>query len=874
MLRPDFAGKSSPAKPGSVFGVVVADARASEQSANRRPAVLLLQGKAMSDSVDRTHTDPICGMAVSESSEFKAERDGDIYYFCSEHCRQKFLAQSVTTEGDAADETHSCCHAHVTEKSTGHRAQYVCPMCPHVEADGPGDCPKCGMALEPAVPGSGGAAKTIYTCPMHPQIEQEGPGDCPICGMALEPKTVDVRAAEEESDPELVDMTRRFWVGLVLGLPVLVLAMGPMVGLPLENWLSPRLSQWLQLVLATPVVLWCGWPFFVRGWKSIANGNLNMFTLIALGVAAAYIYSVAAVVAPSLFPGSFREHHSGLIGVYFEAAAMIVVLVLLGQVMELRARRRTSGAIRELLSLAPPTARVIENGEERELPLDQVRQGQLLRVRPGDKIPVDGSVAEGHSSVDEAMITGEPVPVEKHQGEKVIAGTVNGTGSLVIRAEQVGSDTVLSRIITMVANAQRSRAPIQRVADVAASYFVPAVVAIAMVTFIAWLWFGPEPAFAYALINSVAVLIVACPCALGLATPMSIMVGVGRAASEGVLFKDAAALETLRKADILVVDKTGTLTEGRPTLTDIRPIDGRTEEEVLQLAVAVEAASEHPLARAIVEGAHDRQVQVLEVVDFGSVTGGGVHGRVSGHEVLLGKQELLAERGVQNIDRLREIATALRSEGKTVMFVAADGEAVGVLAVADPIKETAAEAVHALHESGVETFMITGDHEATARVVAEKLGIDRFEAGVSPEQKHDRVKELHQRGHVVAMAGDGINDAPALAVADIGIAMGTGTDVAIESAGVTLVKGDLRGIVRAVQLSHVVIRNIHQNLFFAFIYNSLGVPIAAGILVPILGLAWLLNPMIAAAAMSLSSVSVITNALRLRTAVMKPISQH
>lgn len=810
-------------------------------------------------------------MKVSEAAGFSLEQDDQTYYFCSEHCRQKFLREQKDPPGakPAHDAPHTCCHTPPATKTKTTTSRFVCPMCPGVEADQPGDCPKCGMALEPAVPSpAAGTSKTVYTCPMHPQIEQGTPGDCPICGMALEPKAVAVRAAEDEPDQELIDMTRRFWIGLLLGLPILVLAMAPMVGVPLHDWISPRLSQWLQLLLATPVVLWCGWPFFVRGWKSLVSRNLNMFTLIALGVAAAYIYSTVAVVFPNLFPETFREEHTGVIGVYFEAAAMIVVLVLLGQVMELRARRRTGGAIRELLNLAPPTARLVEDGQEQEVPLDQVHSGQRLRVRPGEKIPVDGRVEQGHSSVDESMITGEPVPVEKTEGERVIGGTVNGTGSLVIRAEQVGSETVLSRIIAMVANAQRSRAPIQRIADIAAAYFVPAVVGVAILTFIVWLWLGPEPALAFAVINSVAVLIVACPCALGLATPMSIMVGVGRAASEGVLFKDAAALETLRKADVLVVDKTGTLTEGRPKLTDLRSSGGKSEEQLLQLVASVEAASEHPLARAIVEGAEQRGLELLEVADFSSITGGGVQGQAQEQEVLIGKFQLLVERGVQGMEPLKETADELRSQGKTVIFAAADREAIGVLAVADPIKATTAEAVRALHEMGIEIFMMTGDHEATARTVATELGIDRFEAGVTPEQKHDRVKELHESGRVVAMAGDGINDAPALAAADVGIAMGTGTDVAIESAGVTLVKGDLRGIVHAVRLSHVVMRNIRQNLFFAFIYNTLGVPVAAGVLVPFLGLAWLLNPMIAAAAMSLSSVSVISNALRLRTATV------
>ena len=821
-----------------------------------------------------THIDPVCGMTVEENA-LQAERDGMTYYFCSEHCLKKFQTSplpvaAALSKVAAEDGTQACCqHTHQSDQParTAAAGKYVCPMCPGVESETPGDCPKCGMALESAMPEMSTTQATVYTCPMHPQVEQEGPGDCPICGMALEPKTVTVRAADVEPDAELVVMTRRFWVGLVLGLPVLVLAMAPMVGIPLYQWVSPRTSQWLQFLLATPVVLWCGWPFFVRGWKSIVSRHLNMFTLIAIGVAAAYIYSAIAALLPHVFPDSFQEEHTGLVGVYFEAAAMIVVLVLLGQVMELRARRRTGGAIRELLSLAPPAARVIEDGEEREIPLDDVRKGAQLRVRPGEKVPVDGRVEEGRSNVDESMVTGEPVPVEKSSGDRVIGGTVNGTGSLVVVAEQVGSETVLSRIVAMVANAQRSRAPIQRVADVAAAYFVPGVVAVAVITFIVWLLVGPEPALAFALINSVAVLIVACPCALGLATPMSIMVGVGRAAKEGVLFKDAAALETLRKANILVVDKTGTLTEGRPKLTDVQPAENVASEELLTLAASIEAASEHPLAHAVVEGAQERGATVKDVSKFQSVTGGGVIGEVDGRKVVLGKAELLSEHGVfdSDLEKLKPIADQLRQDGKTAILVAADSSALGILAVADPIKETTQEAIDALHEAGIELFMMTGDHEATARVVAEKLGIDRVEAGVSPQQKHDRVKELHESGRVVAMAGDGVNDAPALAAADIGIAMGTGTDVAIESAGVTLVKGDLRGIVRAVRLSRAVMKNIRQNLFFAFVYNTLGVPIAAGVLVPFLGMGWLLNPMIAGAAMSFSSVSVIANALRLRS---------
>ena len=603
------------------------------------------------------------------------------------------------------------------------------------------------------------------------------------------------------------------------------------------------------------MVLWCGWPFFVRGWKSVVNRRLNMFTLIAVGVAAAHADSVAAVVAPGLFPETFREEHSGLIGVYFEAAAMIVVLVLLGQALELRARRKTGAALRELLSLAPPTARVVdENGAEREVPLDEVRAGNRLRVRPGEKVPTDGRVVDGGGPVDESMVTGELTPVRKEAGDVVIGGTVNGTGSLLIEAERVGGDTVLARIVALVADAQRTRAPIQRIADRAAAYFVPAVLAVAAVSFACWWAFGPEPAFAFALVNAVSMLIVACPCALGLATPMSVVVGVGRAAKGGVLFKDAAALEALRECDVLVVDKTGTLTEGRPTLTEIRTADGFDERDLLRLAAAVEARSEHPLARAVVAGAEDRGVEVPAADGFESVTGGGVAATVEGRAVLIGTPALPAD--------LAADADRLRGEGRTAFFVAIDGAVAGLLAVADPIKPTTAEAVRDLHGLGLRVVMLTGDHAATAEAVARELGVDEVEAGVSPERKHDRVSELKAEGRTVAMAGDGINDAPALAAADVGIAMGTGTDVAIESAGVTLVKGDLRGIVRAARLSRATMRNVKQNLFFALAYNAAGVPVAAGLLYPVTG--WLLSPMLAAAAMSLSSVSVIANALRLR----------
>jgi len=716
------------------------------------------------------------------------------------------------------------------------------------------------MALEPAE-APAPASRTEWTCPMHPEIVRDAPGSCPICGMALEPRTVN---AEEEENPELIDMTRRFWVGAALTLPLVLLAMG--MYLPGE-WIASLMASgarpWIELALATPVVLWGGWPFFVRGYRSIAHKSLNMFTLIGLGVGVAYAYSVVATVAPGIFPASFRGEE-GHVGVYYEAAAVIVTLVLLGQVLELRARSRTGAAIRALLGLAPKTARRIEpDGTERDVPLDQVRPGDRLRVRPGEKVPVDGTVVEGGSSVDESMVTGEPIPVEKGPGERVIGATVNGTGALVMEAERVGADTLLARIVQMVAEAQRSRAPIQRLADVVAAWFVPAVILVAVVTFVVWALAGIESAMAYALINAVAVLIIACPCALGLATPMSIMVAAGKGATAGVLFKNAEAIEKLREVDTLVVDKTGTLTVGRPELVTVASEPGTDESELLRLAAGLERASEHPLAAAIVAGAEARGVEIPPAEEFESVTGKGVTGRVDGRRVALGNRALLDQLGIDP-GELAARAEQLRGEGQTVMFVAVDGRAAGLLGVADPIKETTPEAIEALHRAGVRIVMLTGDSRTTAEAVAGKLRIDEVIAEVLPEQKVDAVKRLQAEGRVVAMAGDGINDAPALARADVGIAMGTGTDVAMESAGVTLVKGDLTGIVRARRLSQATMGNIKQNLFFAFVYNALGVPIAAGVLYPFFGI--LLSPMIAAAAMSFSSVSVVANALRLRTA--------
>lgn len=810
--------------------------------------------------------DPICGMKVKETTALRAERDGTTFHFCSDHCRNLFLSQPAAKSSEVdAPVSHSCCDHkndpsphHKRSTATAKAGKYICPMCPGVESHHQGDCPKCGMTLERIKP-EARKTRTIYTCPMHPEIEQDRPGACPKCGMDLEPKYV--ATGEEEDDSELRMMTRRFWVAVALGVPVLVLAMAPMFGLTLG--LSPVVSRWFQLALSTPVVLWAGWPFFERGWRSVLTWNLNMFTLISLGVGAAYFYSAAAMLLPGMIPESFKE--DGHVAVYFEAASTIIALVLLGQVLELRARRRTGSAIRELLSLAPPSARVIRHGQEKEVSLDEVREGDLLKVVPGEKVPVDGELISGKSTVDESMLTGEPVPVAKQTGDSVIGGTVNQTGSFQMRASRVGEDTVLSQIVQMVADAQRSRAPIQRVADTVAGWFVPAVVLTAGVTFIAWAWLSPEqPRLAFALVNAVAVLIIACPCALGLATPMSIMVGVGRGAKDGVLIKDAEVLETMEQVDTIVVDKTGTLTEGRPRLTECVPINDDMEHELLRLAASVEQNSEHPLGRAIVDAAQEQKIELSTVDDFESVTGGGVSGKIDGTAVLIGKPAFLRERGVQDVEALSDQAEQLQREGRTVMFVAAEGLFRGLLAVSDPIKESTPDAVRELHELGLKIIMLTGDNERTAQAVAERLGIDEVEAGVSPQEKNERVSSLKAQGRKVAMAGDGINDAPALAEADVGIAMGTGTDVAIESAGVTLVKGDLRGIVKAVRLSRRTMQNIRQNLFFAFIYNALGVPVAAGVLVPVFGMAALFNPMIAAAAMSFSSVSVVANALRLR----------
>jgi Cu+-exporting ATPase len=812
------------------------------------------------------------------------EHEGKVYFFCCTGCKTKFSADpakyltpkalvgiapmsarpvqiaSARSHGDSLPIVKSA----ALPGASARKAlpdEYTCPMDPEVRQQGRGDCPRCGMALEPVVAALA-PTKTEYTCPMHPEIIRDSPGSCPICGMALEPRTVSL---EEEKNPELAEMTRRFWLSMALTIPILVVAMADFVpGLSaVLQFASPRGWQWLEFILATPVVLWGGWPFFVRGWRSLVTRNLNMFTLIGLGTGVAYGFSLVGVFFPGVFPASFRGEN-GEVAVYFEAAAAITTLVLLGQVMELRARNRTGAAIKALLGLAPKTARLIrDDGSEVDVPLDQVKPGDQLRVRPGEKIPVDGVVLDGSSSVDESMINGEPIPVEKFKGARVNGATVNGTGTLVISAERVGSDTLLAQIVRMVGEAQRSRAPIQKLADVVAGYFVPIVVGISALTFVIWAVWGPNPRLAHALVNAVAVLIIACPCALGLATPMSIMVAMGRGASLGVLFKNAEAIELLRKVDTLVVDKTGTLTEGKPQLVSVEPAPGFDASELLQLAATLERASEHPLAAAIVMGAEDRGASLAgqTAEAFESLTGRGVRGRVGGRTVALGNRTLLEEMQA-DAGALAAKGESLRADGQTVMFVLVDGKIAGLVSVADPVKETTAEAIRQLHEDGIRIVMLTGDSRTTAEAVARKLQIDEVVAEALPQGKAGVVKRLQGEGRFVAMAGDGINDAPALAQAQVGIAMGTGTDVAMESAGVTLIKGDLRGIVRARALSSATMSNIKQNLFFAFVYNSIGVPIAAGILYPFLGV--LLSPMIAAAAMSFSSVSVITNALRLK----------
>jgi Cu+-exporting ATPase len=757
--------------------------------------------------------DPVCGMTVDpDTTEHHAHHEDQDYHFCSAGCRTKFIA----------DPEH-----------------YLSPD---------------RSAAREAVP-----AGTIYTCPMHPEIRQQGPGSCPICGMALEPETFSL---DSGPDPEYLDMRRRFWISAVFSLPLFLYAMGDMIpGQPFQSWFDPATANWIQLLLASPVVLWGAWPFFVRAVQSLRTMNLNMFTLIGLGVAVAYGFSLVATFFPAAFPSAFRGH-DGNVAVYYEAAAVITTLVLLGQVLELKARGQTSSALRALLELAPPVAtRINPDGSEEEISLDQVQSGDRLRVRPGEKIPVDGTIAQGSSTIDQAMITGEPIPVQKSEGDDVTGGTVNQTGSFVMTAERVGKDTLLAKIVQMVADAQRSRAPIQKLADTVAGFFVPTVVLVALLTFAVWALWGPEPALAYGLVNAVAVLIIACPCALGLATPMAIMVGTGKGAQNGILIKNAEALESFEKIDTIVVDKTGTLTEGKPKLVAVEPESGFEADAMLAWVAAIELASEHPLAAAIVAGAKDRKLKLESATDFQSVTGEGVEATVDGRRVAIGNEKLMARLGASSAE-LAVKAQDGRSQGQTVMFVAVDGKAAGLIGVADPIKASSKEAIRALHKAGIRVVMLTGDAEATAQAVGKMIGIDEIHANVSPEDKHRVISELQAAGRRVAMAGDGINDAPALAKADIGIAMGTGTDVAMESAGITLVKGDLGGIAKARRLSQLTMRNIRQNLFFAFFYNALGVPLAAGILYPWFGL--LLSPMIAAAAMSLSSVSVIGNALRLR----------
>ena len=805
-----------------------------------------------------TATDPVCGMEVDVAADTPSCRyEGDTYYFCCDHCMERFSQEPHRFVDPHGAEDHA--DTPVAVAAALNNAVHTCPMHPEVRRDGPGTCPDCGMALEPLVievP----QRRTEYTCPMHPQIVRDEPGSCPECGMALEPRTVTVADAP---NPELTDMTRRLWFSLTLTLPVFVLAMSEMLsGRALHEAIGERPIIWLQLLLTTPVVLWGGLPFFQRGWASIISRKLNMFTLIAIGTGAAYAYSSIATLQPRILPPAFRGA-AGEVPVYFEAAAVIVTLVLLGQVLELRARHRTGSAIRALLELAPATALVVtDDGAGVEIPLDRVEIGNLLRVRPGDKVPVDGVVVEGRSDVDESMLTGEPMPVEKAAAAGVSGGTVNGTGSFVMRAVRVGSDTLLARIVRMVGEAQRSRAPIQRLADVVASWFVPIVLLAAVITFGIWSLFGPEPRLAYALVNAVAVLIIACPCALGLATPMSIMVGTGRGAMTGILIKNAEALEVLEKVDTLVIDKTGTLTEGKPRLVSVVPVSGAGETEMLRFAASLEGSSEHPLAAAVVAGARTRNnIELLPCVDFQSHTGLGVEGIIDGCAVTLGNEAFFARRGIDRTP-LDERAGELAVRGQTVIYVAVDEVLAGILGVADPIKRSTPEAIRMLEKAGVSVVMLSGDSRVTAQAVARELGLDQVEAEVLPHQKGETIRRLQQQGHIVAMAGDGINDAPALAQADVGIAMGTGTDVAIESAGVTLVKGDLRGIARARKLSQGTMRNIRQNLFFAFAYNTLGVPIAAGLLYPFAGI--LLSPMIASAAMTFSSVSVIANALRLR----------
>ena len=820
-----------------------------------------------------TEHDPVCGMAVDPvRAKAQAEYEGKTYSFCCTGCANKFNADPakyLSSEPKPASVQHVTA-AQLTRlpelpantrieafRSAPAAPSYVCPMDPEIRESRPGACSKCGMALEPTLP-EAPATPVEYTCPMHPEIVRSEPGACPICGMALEPRAV----TAENANPELADMTRRFWFSVALTGPVLILGMSDLIpGQPLQRFLSMRAIGWIELALATPVVLWAGLPFFQRGWASVVNRSLNMFTLIALGTGTAYLYSLMATLFPAVFPLSFQTM-PGVVPVYFEAAASITTLVLLGQVLELRARSRTSSAIRALLNLSPKTARLVRaDGTEIDVPVEHVNPGDTLRVRPGGRIPVDGVVLDGASSVDESLMTGEPIPVEKTNGIRVTGGTVNGTGTFVMRADRVGSDTLLAQIVRMVSEAQRSRAPVQKLADRVAGYFVPAVVLVAMLTFIVWAVLGPSPKMAHALLNAVAVLIIACPCALGLATPMAIVVGTGRGALAGILVKNAEALELLEKVDTLVIDKTGTLTEGKPRVASLIPVPGVDEIQLLSIAASLERGSEHPLAASITGAAKDCSITTESVTDFRSITGKGISGRVARRSAALGNRALLAEMEIP-LGPLDDRAKSLEAQGQTAVFVALDQKAIGLIGVSDPIKSAAAEAIDRLRRDNIRVVILTGDSRATAESVARQLKIDDVKAQVLPNQKGEIVKQLRAEGRVVAMAGDGVNDAPALAAASVGIAMGTGTDVAIESAGITLLKGDLMGIVRARTLSRATMRNIRENLFFAFVYNALGVPIAAGILYPFFGL--LLSPILASAAMTFSSVSVITNALRLR----------
>lgn len=800
--------------------------------------------------------DPVCGMEVDPATtKYELDHLGKSYCFCSAHCLEKFRADPDKYSKPAEGAETAVQITPVPLKKVSDKAStYVCPMCPEVREEKPGPCPTCGMALEPELPYR--ATRTEYTCPMHPQIVCDGPGSCPICGMALEPRTV---TAQAEENPELRDMTRRFWVSAALTAPLLAIAMADMFPTMRMDRAGSWLP-WLELILASPVVLWGGWPFFQRGWASIVNRSTNMFTLIAMGTGVAYLYSLVATVAPGIFPDSFRSMN-GKPPVYFEAAAAIVTLVLLGQVLELRARSRTGAAIRALLDLSPKTARILRGDREEDTPLEQVKPGDRLRVRPGEKVPVDGIVLEGTSGVDESMITGESMPVEKSAGSRVIGATVNGTGSFIMRAEHVGSETLLAQIVQMVSQAQRSRAPIQRLADRVAGWFVPAVIGTAVVTFTVWGLIGPQPRLAHALVNAVAVLIIACPCALGLATPMAIMVGTGRGARAGVLIRNAEALETMEKVDTLVVDKTGTLTEGKPSVESVVSVSEITDRELVRLVASLEQASEHPLGVAVVAAAKGNNIALVPVTEFQSRPGLGITGKVEGKVVAAGNTRMLGALGISDAPFARR-ADDLRRNGETVIFVAGDGRPAGLIGIADAVKESTPAALRDLRAAGLRIVMLTGDSRVVAEILARKLGIEEFKAEVLPDKKAEIVKRLQSEGRKVAMAGDGINDAPALAQADVGIAMGTGTDVAMESGGITLVKGDLAGIVRARKLSQATMRNIRQNLFFAFVYNSIGVPIAAGVLYPPFGL--LLSPILAAAAMSFSSVSVITNSLRLR----------